>query len=82
MLGQAVRAGDERAVEDVLQHKEVSLNSVANTRTRDTPLHVAATTGHAAIVALLLEARADTGARNMFGDTPFHAAFRKGHYVV
>ena len=46
------------------------------------PLHSAASAGHAAAVALLLEAGAEPNARNSSGCAPLHYACSKGHVEI
>jgi ankyrin repeat protein len=48
----------------------------------DTPLHLAAGSGHADIASALLAARADKDAQNKFGDTPLIVASRVGDATV
>ena len=47
-----------------------------------TPLHVAASNGHAEVVALLLEKGADPNAQNRLEVTPLHMAAKNGHLPV
>ena len=49
---------------------------------RDTPLHHAASHGHATIVATLIVAGADVNAKNNGGQTPLHKAADRGHAPV
>ncbi len=62
---------DERWVEQT--------RHLANERfsqSRDTPLHVAAQSGHARLIAGLVAAGVDANATNSFGDTALHTAVR------
>lgn len=77
-LLEAARRGDAKAVEASL-----SVAAVDARRTRDasgyTALHLAATHGDAAAVALLLRAGADTEARGPRLRTPLHCACVRGN---
>ena len=49
---------------------------------RDTPLHQAASHGHATIAATLIVAGADVNATTNYGDAPLHDAARSGHAPI
>ena len=48
----------------------------------DTPLHAAASNGHAEVVDLLLKSLADPSAQNCMGQTPLVCASMQGHDKV
>jgi len=56
-----------------------ALTSAQEAGTNNTPLHVAAEQGHAALVSLLCAAGAPLDAPNAAGATPLHAAVIRGH---
>jgi ankyrin repeat protein len=51
-------------------------------RTRHTPLHFAAATGHTAVVNVLLQRGADVNARSTDGSTPLHYAALYGFVQI
>jgi ankyrin repeat protein len=72
-----VRAGDVEKVTALLQADP----KLAEARTEDgnTPLHLAALEGHAAVAKLLLDHRAQVNARGLREETPLHmAAYPRG----
>jgi len=80
----AFLSGDDAACEALLEAAlppggHPGLVNAVHPATGATPLHAAARGGHAACVAALVTAGADTGARDMEEETPLHAASRGGH---
>ena len=79
-LHDAAQAGDTAAVRAIL-----AANPYRVTNRRDdrlTPLHLAATAGHAEVAGLLLEASANPNARAYGGATPLHAAAEHGRLEI
>ena len=72
----AVRAGDVEKVKALLQADP----KLAEARTEDgnTPLHIAALEGHAAIAQVLLDQHAQVNARGLRQETPLHMAMYEG----
>lgn len=71
----AAKSGDAVKVKTLLATDATLLD--ARDKDGSTPLHCAAWKGHEAVVAVLLQAGADTNARNTnehWGTTPLHAA--------
>ena len=78
-LLEAVRAGDVQRVRELL---EAGANPNARDKDGLTPLHWAASEGHADIVKILLEHGADPNTKIKYGWTPLHYASREGHADV
>ena len=72
-LHQAVEAGHEAAVRDMLRRGD-DPNDCGSDVAGETPLHIAAERGMAGIAAQLLAARASPSARGNDGCTPLHLA--------
>jgi hypothetical protein len=74
----AVRAGDVEKVKGLLQAEP----KLAEARTEDgnTPLHVAALEGHAAVAQALLDQHAPINARGLRDETPLHMAMYEAHH--
>lgn len=79
-LRRAAAAGDLRAVQDLLK-READPNAAAE-RNRKTPLHVAASAGHAEVVRALIAAGADVDAEDSDGITPAERARDNGHNAI
>ena len=77
-----VRTTRERTPPD--ETKPAFLSALESTldSSGSTPLHVAASNGHAEVVALLLENGADPNAKNRIDVTPLHMAAMDGHLPV
>src|ERR1022692_1157931 len=75
---EAVRAGDVEKVKALLQADP----KLVQTRTEDgnTPLHLAALEGHAAVAQVLLDQHAQVNARGLREETPLHMAMYEGHH--
>ena len=75
-LGEAAKAGDAELVAKLLAQGA----NVDEADTIGTALHWAAINGHSAVVALLVSAGADMGARSDMLGTPLHAAANRSRY--
>ncbi len=75
-LHDAAQAGDVAAVRAILAGDPYRVTDRRDDRL--TPLHLAATAGHAEIAELLLRASANPNARAYDGATPLHAAAEQG----
>lgn len=77
---EAVRQGDIRRVEDLLDRRPALVNSTNDFLT--TPLHIAAAAGDKVMSELLVAHGADIHARTRDGWTPLHSAAWRGHYEI
>ncbi|KAK7216377.1 hypothetical protein V2G26_004380 [Clonostachys chloroleuca] len=77
-LHQAAGFGDQAIVELLLHDQDVN----AKDRYQHTPLHLAAETGHEAVVRLLCEKGACTDAQDDQGWIPLHTAASYGHEAI
>jgi ankyrin repeat protein len=66
----------------MLLERGAMIDARCNSRAGWTALHWAAYRGRTEFVRLFLEHGADVNARNVFGDTPFKLASRRGHHEV
>ena len=73
----AVRSGDVEKVKTLLQAD--SKLTAARTVDGNTPLHLAALEGHAAVAKSLLDSQAQVNARGLREETPLHMAMYDGH---
>jgi TPR repeat protein len=74
----AVRAGDGEKVKALLQADPKLVES--RTEDGNTPLHLAALEGHAAVAQVLLDQHAPVNARGLREETPLHMAMYEGHH--
>ena len=79
-LHDAAQAGDVEAVRTMLIADPYRVTDRRDDRS--TPLHLAATAGHAEIAGLLLRASANPNARVYGGSTPLHAAAEHGRLEI
>ncbi|KAL6856971.1 hypothetical protein ACP4OV_018353 [Aristida adscensionis] len=79
-LLQALTAGDEARLTELLSREEQSAGLLGVTSNGNTALHLAASRGHAEVAALVCRrAPSLVAARNWGLDTPLHCAARGGH---
>jgi ankyrin repeat protein len=79
-LFEACKTGDVGIVRELIKGDSGLANAKEDWGIR--PLHVAATEGHAEVVALLLDNGADVDAKNDYGVTPLYLAAAWGHVEV
>ncbi|XP_020576086.1 tankyrase-2 [Phalaenopsis equestris] len=79
-LHAAARAGNLRAVESICSSDPIAVNF--RDKHSRTPLHLAAWSGHAAVVSYLCKNKADVGASAMDDTAAIHFASQKGHIEV
>ncbi|KAK3435229.1 putative ankyrin repeat protein RF_0381 [Eucalyptus grandis] len=79
-LHAAARSGDLRAVQSMLAANPLAVNS--RDKHSRTPLHLAAWSGQAQVVAYLCQNKADVGAAAMDDMGAIHFAAQKGHLEV
>ena len=80
-LIQAVKAGHEGCV-DILINMGCDLEQIGDTHPKHTPLQIAATMGHCAIVQRLLTAGCDVTKADRMGDTALMLAIKKGYTEI
>ena len=72
-----VAKGDEESVSQMLDSGDV--NVAVTDELKRTPLHVAASEGHKALIRILLKAKADVSAVDAMHNTPLNDAVRQKH---
>lgn len=80
-LASAARDGDVEEARTLLDLNP-GLATYSTFAAQNSPLHFAASRGHAEIVSLLLENGADASSRNVSGQTALMLACRRGHWEV
>ncbi|XP_029443072.1 serine/threonine-protein phosphatase 6 regulatory ankyrin repeat subunit A-like [Rhinatrema bivittatum] len=78
----AAAKGSVAVIKEFLKFDRVGVTSARNKTNDSTPLHLAASGGHAEVVKVLLEAGASASDENGEGMTAVHLAARNGHIKV
>ncbi|XP_030045854.1 serine/threonine-protein phosphatase 6 regulatory ankyrin repeat subunit B-like [Microcaecilia unicolor] len=78
----AAAKGSVAVIKEFLKFNKVGVTSTRNKTNDSTPLHLAASGGHAEVVKVLLEAGASASDENGEGMTAIHLAAKNGHINV
>ncbi len=77
---------DKNIVVDYLLNGNANVDAFAKidclSKVKNTPLHIAASTGNEIMLSKLLALNANINAENIIGDTPMHLAARKGYTEI